>query len=119
MTERSYQDAVQVLKDRLGATWEGAETEGRDEMVRALQKELGYSEREANDAIDAMVESGTLRYHADDGTGGAVVPPATMGGIAGSSPTPTPAPLIVRPGHWQIGAGVVESTARKGQVTPT
>ena len=119
MTERSYQDAVQLLKERLGATWEGAEAEGRDEMARVLREELGYSDREANDAIDAMIESGTLRYHADDETGGAVVPPATMGGIGGSAPTPTPAPLIVRTGHWQIGAGVVESTSRKGQVTPT
>ena len=118
MTERSYQDAVQVLKDRLGGTWLGVEAEGRDEMVRVLEEDLGYSHSEASDAIDAMIESGTLRYQADAETGGAVVAPPTFG-TAGSSTTPTPAPLIVRTGHWQIGSGVVESSGRKGQVTPT
>ena len=117
MTERSYQDAVQVLKEHLGATWEGVEAEGRDEMARVLKEQLGYNNREADDAIDAMIESGTLRYHADGETSGAVVTPATVG-TAGSATTPTPAPLIVRTGHWEIGSGVVESTERKGQVTP-
>ena len=118
MTERSYQDAVQVLKEHLGATWEGVETEGRGEMVRVLQEQLGYSEREANDAIDGMIESGTLRYYAGSETGGVVAAPVAVG-TAGSGPTPTPAPVLLPTGHWQIGGSVVESTARKGQVTPT
>src|SRR4051812_30591625 len=63
MTERSYQDAVQVLKDHLGSRWEGVETEGRDEMVSILKERLGYDNRAANDAIDGMIQSGTLRYH--------------------------------------------------------
>ncbi|HEY3229618.1 MAG TPA: hypothetical protein VGJ87_10380, partial [Roseiflexaceae bacterium] len=63
MTERSYQDAVQTLKNRLGGRWDGLEAEGRDEMVRVLKEELGYNSRQANDVIDAMVASGTLRYH--------------------------------------------------------
>jgi hypothetical protein len=118
MTERSFEDAVQVLKERLSGTWEGAEAEGRDEMVRILQEALGYSEAEANDAIDAMVESGTLRYHAEGPAAGVVAPPVAVGG-AGSSGTPLPAPVVLRTGHWQIGGGAVESTGRKGQVTPT
>jgi hypothetical protein len=118
MTERSYQDAVQLLQDHLGAAWVGVEAEGRDEMVRILREQLGYSDSEANDAIDAMIESGTLRYQADGETAGAVAAPTTIG-TAGSAVTPTPAPLIVRTGHWQIGGGVVESSGRKGQVTPT
>ena len=117
MTERSYQDAVQVLKDHLGATWEGVEAEGRDEMVRVLQEQLGYSKREADDAIDAMIDSGTLRYHANTETGSAIPTPVAIG-TAGSAPTPTPAPVIVGIGRWQIGDGVIESTERKGQVTP-
>jgi hypothetical protein len=117
MTERSYQDAVQVLKDLLGATWEGVEAEGRDEMVRILQEKLGYNDREANDAIDAMVESGTLRYHADTGPVGAAAPPVPVV-TGGPTASATPAPVVVRTGYWQIGGGVVESTARKGQVTP-
>ena len=60
MTERNYQDAVQVLKDRLGSQWEGVETDGRSEMVSVLKHQLGYDSRTANDAIDAMIESGTL-----------------------------------------------------------
>jgi hypothetical protein len=118
MTERSYQDAVQVLKDRLGGTWEGVEAEGRDEMVRILQEDLGYSHREATDAIDAMVESGTLRYIAEGPVGGMVAPPLAAG-TGTSSPATTPAPAVMRTGHWQIGGGVVESSGRKGQVTPT
>jgi hypothetical protein len=118
MTERSYQDAVQVLKERLGATWEGVEAEGRDEMVRILQEQLGYSSGEANDAIDAMIDSGTLRYHAETEGGDVVATPVVPGAGTGSA-APLPAPLIVRTGHWQIGGSVVESTGRKGQVTPT
>src|SRR5690349_180473 len=63
MTERSYQDAVQVLMDRMGGRWEGVEAEGRGEMVSILKEQLGYDSKAANDAIDAMIESGTLHYH--------------------------------------------------------
>src|SRR3954447_3680979 len=90
MKERSYQDAVQVLKDRLGSRWEGVETEGRDEMVSILKDRLGYDNRTANDAIDAMIETGTLRYHrdaertGDDGTPAAPVVPVA-GGVAGGA----------------------------------
>src|SRR5262245_51930151 len=115
MTERSYQDAVQELRDRLGATWEGAEVDGRDEMVRILEEDLGYSHREANQTIDAMVEAGTLRYHSDGPASDVVAPPLAVG-TAGSTPPPTAAVLPV--GHWQIAGGVVESSSRKGQVTP-
>lgn len=118
MTERSYQDAVQVLRSRLGGRWDGLEAEGRDAMVRILTKELGYSSSAANDAIDAMIDSGTLRYHteADEVAAGAIpTPPA----VAPGSGTPLPVAPATHPGYWQIGEGVVESTGRKGQVTPT
>jgi len=36
MTEKSYQDAGEVLRDRMGERWEGDESEGRDEMVKIL-----------------------------------------------------------------------------------
>jgi hypothetical protein len=119
MTERSYQDAVQVLKDRMSGTWEGAEVDGRDEMERILTEELGYDDDQADDAIDAMIESGTLRYHAAAEPEVLPVPPV---GVApgGTTTTPLPAPIpLVRPGYWQIGDGVIESSGRKGQVTPT
>jgi hypothetical protein len=32
MTEKSYQDAIQVLRDHFGTQWERVETEGRDEI---------------------------------------------------------------------------------------
>ena len=63
MTERSYQDAVQVLRQRMSGRWEGLEANGRDEMVRILKEDLGYDSARANDVIDAMIESGTLRYY--------------------------------------------------------
>lgn len=118
MTERNYQDAVQSLKSHLGSHWDGLEAEGRDEMVRILTKELGYSSGAANDAIDAMVESGTLRYHTEgDDVAVAAVPVAPA--VTPGSGTPLPVPTALHAGYWQIGEGVVESMGRKGQVTPT
>ena len=126
MTERSYQDAVQVLKDRLGGRWEGVESEGRDEMVAILKDQLGYDSRAANDAIDEMIQSGTLRYHRNvERTGEAVPPVAPVaggvpsgGGGLGGVPL---AGVITTPGHWQIGSGEggeTDALGRKGQVTP-
>ena len=126
MTERSYQDAVQVLKDRLGGRWEGVESEGRDEMVAILKDQLGYDSRAANDAIDEMIQSGTLRYHRNvERTGEAVPPVAPVaggvpsgGGGLGGVPL---AGVIATPGHWQIGSregGETDALGRKGQVTP-
>src|SRR5438105_11435020 len=63
MEDKGYQQAVQVLQSRMGGRWEGAEPEGRDEMVRILKDELGYDNRLAKDTIDAMIKTGTLRYH--------------------------------------------------------
>jgi hypothetical protein len=138
MTERSYQDAVQVLKDRLGARWEGVESEGRDEMVSILKHELGYDNRAANDVIDAMIESGTLRYHRNVARTGEDIPPVARTGedvdippvvpVAGGVPSggtgigSVPlAGAIIAPGHWQIGpgeGGENDVLGRKGQVTP-
>jgi hypothetical protein len=118
MTERSYQDAVQVLKTHLGGRWDGLEAEGRDEMVRVLTKELGYSSGAANDAIDAMVDAGTLRYHTEVDDVAVAAVPAMPAATSGTG-TPLPVPAAVHPGYWQIGEGVVASTGRKGQVTPT
>jgi hypothetical protein len=118
MTDRNYQDAVQLLKERLGDRWDGLEAEGRDEMVRILTKQLGYTSSAANDAIDAMVDSGTLRYHTDGGDVAVAAVPAVPAAGTGSG-TPLPVPTALHTGYWQIGEGVVESTARKGQVTPT
>jgi hypothetical protein len=133
MTERNYQDAVQVLKDRLGSHWEGVETEGRDEMVAILKDKLGYDSRSANDAIDAMIESGTLRYHSavrhtgdverTDADVPLVAPVA--GGVAsgggGVGSVPLAAGMIATTGYWQIGSGEggeSDAPGRAGQVTP-
>jgi hypothetical protein len=139
MTERSYQDAVQVLKDRLGSRWEGVETEGRDQMVSILKDQLGYDGRTANDAIDAMIASGTLRYHRNverTGDDAAPVPPVApvAGGVAsgatglagtssgaGLGGVPLAVGVAAIAGHWQIGSGEQGEDAppgRAGQVTP-
>ena len=130
MTERNYQDAVQVLKDRLGGRWEGVETEGRDKMVAILKDQLGYDSRAANDAIDAMIQSGTLRYHRNvERTGEDVAPVAPVtpvtGGVAsgggGVGGVPLAAGVVVVPGHWQIGSGEggeSDTPGRAGQVSP-
>ena len=117
MTERSYQDAVQLLKDRMSGRWDGLEADGRAEMVSILKDGLGYDTAQANDAIDAMIEGGTLRYH------GALSEPVALPGTpvgTGASGAPVP-PLPIAPGagYWQIGDGASESIGRKGQVDPT
>jgi len=124
MAEKSYQDAVQALKDRLSGRWEGAELAGRDEMVKILKDQLGYDNRAANDAIDAMIAAGTLRYHRAREVGGtpeaipAPVTPGTglpaTGGLAGTPIAPGVIPPI---GYWQIGADEDEAPpGRGGQV---
>jgi hypothetical protein len=128
MTERSYQDAVQVLNGRMGARWGGLEAEGRDEMVRVLKEQLGYDDRQANDALDAMVATGAIHYHTA-GAGARVVvpaPPSSGGGlVSGVPPAGIPVAGVEQAtgeddgGYWQIGEGVVESSERKGQVQPT
>jgi hypothetical protein len=87
MTERSYQEAVQVLRERLGTQLAGAELEGRGEMKHILKRELNYSDQEADDAIDAMLASGQLRYQRPGGVAATVValPAAAATGEAISS----------------------------------
>jgi len=139
MTERSYQDAVQVLKDRLGGMWEGVEADGRDEMVSILKDQLGYDSGMAKDTINAMIESGTLRYHRDAARTGDVertddveradvdiLPMMPIaGGVAsggsGLGGVPLAAAAIATAGHWQIGSGAggeTDAPGRAGQVTP-
>jgi hypothetical protein len=139
MTERSFQDAVQVLKERLGSRWEGVELDGRDEMVSILKDKLGYDKRAANDAIDAMIESGTLRYprgaehsDAERRDDDDIVPPVlpVAAGTAGAGSTAsggTPGgglaavPLVngdIMGGYWEIGPGESDVPGRAGQVTP-
>lgn len=134
MTERSYEDAVQVLKRRFGGRWEGAEPDGRDDLAEVLERELGYSRADARDAIDAMVSSGELRYHRAigdpaGGEGAVPAPPAPVaagdytgvgaGGLIGAPVVPGAA---FGAGYWQIGrdAGASgDSPGRAGQVDPT
>jgi hypothetical protein len=134
MTERSYEDAVQVLRRRFGGRWEALELDGRDEMIDVLEDELGYDHGTANDVIDAMIRSGQLRYHrgGDDATLADDVPPVipvpsgggtpTSGTSGGQVGTPVIPVAPGGPGHWQIGREEGESGAapgRAGQVDPT
>ena len=136
MAAKNYQDAVQALKARVGGRWEGNEADGRGEMVDILRNELGFSTAEANDAIDAMVTSNQLRYHATADANGrgvgepeAVPPPLTppgegmvtgvpaTGGLAGMPLAPGMVPAA---GYWEIGDGsdAEAGPGRAGQVTP-
>ena len=135
MTERSYEDAVQILKRQFGGRWEVMEGDGRDQMIRTLEKELGYDRDTANDVIDGMVSSGELRYHRgvdaalrDETPAVPPVPPMAAGigtaGNLGASSTGNPAvpAAAFGPGHWQIGRDEGESGSlpgRAGQVDPT
>jgi hypothetical protein len=132
MSDATYQDAVQVLRRRIGARWDGSEDEGRDEMMRVLQEELGFSNAEARDAITAMVETGQLRYvreqagDSDAVDGNLAQGAVNMGGLgtAGLAGTPLPAAANFTPSYWQVGRDNLDSgtegpaPGRKGQVTP-
>jgi hypothetical protein len=134
MTERSYERAVQVLKERLGMRWEGAEGDGRDEIVRALEHELAISRGDADRLLDDLIDAGELTYHrapTDDEGRVDVIPaiPAagiggvTMGGTTGGTGGLPAIPAFITPGYWQIGSGQseggAERLARDGQVDPT
>jgi hypothetical protein len=123
MTERSYQEAVQELRDHIGGLWEGGQTEGRNEMVKILRAELGYDRQAANDAIDAMIKTGQLRYY----------PPAAQRDISADKRTSTPIMPVgsatggavvsaeggLGGGYWQIGPeDMAPAAGRAGQVTP-
>jgi hypothetical protein len=136
MTEKSYEEAVQVLRARLGGRMEGVENEGRTEMVRILRAELGYDDQTANNTIDAMTKSGQLRYHqpilqpdtapaSQAAVDNAPVVPVVATGaagavVAGGQPgTPMPAAGAFTPGYWQIGReDGGEIAGRAGQVVP-
>ncbi len=131
MTERSYQDAVQVLRQRIGRQWQGDADEGRDAMLRILRDELGFDAAQARDALDLMISTGQLRYH----------PPSSAPGTLDQAHGPLPvagnttsagvgtggligAPIVpssqTSPGYWEIGRDDGgETPGRKGQVTPS
>ncbi len=69
-----------------------------------------------------MIASGSIRYHLTDSIDDnneipAEVPPVPAGNLGTGAAVPLP--VMPLAGHWHIGEGVVESTARKGQVTPS
>jgi hypothetical protein len=114
MAEKSFQEAVQVLKARMGGRWESAELTGREEMRDILKDQLGYSSGEADDAIDAMIAAGTLRYHravGADGTPGPVPMPigptgeGTAAGVpaaGGVGGLPLMPGMLSGAGYWEI-----------------
>lgn len=130
MTERSYEDAVQVLRDRMGGRWEGLEGDGRDEMAHVLKRELGYDDDQADSAINAMLRTGQLQYHHYDQAGHATdssePPPASpvLGGPQATNTNMPGAPVrsgeAFGPGFWEIGRedGYAPS-GRAGQVAPS
>jgi hypothetical protein len=128
MAEKSYEQAVRVLQDHVGARWEGGEEEGRDAMRRVLQTNLGYSRQEADVALDTLIRAGTLRYrHADGATTADEVRVAPggqtsavglgLGSVAGTG-TPGLPEAPIGPGHWEIGHEHAEASERKGQIDP-
>lgn len=145
MAEKNYQDAVQVLKDRFGGRWEGADLDGRGEMTEILRKQLGFSDADARDTLDAMIAAGQLRYHRTSSANSAgepeIAPPTpsmgtvtgvpiatgvpansmpATGGLTGVPVSPAMVPAI---GYWEIGDTATDADdapiGRAGQVTPS
>lgn len=131
MANQSFEQAVQVLKERVGARWEaGADDQG--DLARILVEQLHIPRGDADQLIDDLIDSGYLRYHrgvaADDvgvvpgglAVGGAVGP---LGGTNGGTVGIPAAPAALSPGYWQIGAAESAQGAppivRTGQVDPS
>ncbi len=125
MTERRYEEAVQVLKRHLGSRWDGLEVEGRGEMAKILQRELGFDAAAANDAIGEMINSGQLRYHRGDAVGDSAAVPSEHPNIVTTAPNATGTPglpgagFASTQGYWEIGAGDEGGWERRaGQINP-
>ena len=125
MTERRYEDAVEVLKRRLGGRWDGLEIDGRSEMARILQRELGFDAAAANDAVGEMISSGQLRYHRAEAVGDADAVPGARPNIISTSPNAAGtsgvpgAGFMSSQGYWEIGAGEDGGwEGRAGQADP-
>lgn len=134
MSEVNYQEAVQALQQRIGNRYDATESSGRDEMMRVLTRELGYSAQQANGTLDAMISTGRLRYvmfrtdptdtaGVPDGSGPIVAGAGSTGQagaptIAGYAGAPATEP-IEGTGYWEIGSDLSEDAGRKGQIDPT
>jgi len=120
MPEMGYQEAVQLLIDRLGRQWYGLEADGRDEMERLLRDEFGYDRKQASETIEAMIRARTLRYHTSAETGGAPLIPTAAGAAVGTTNarlnTTAPGDPDTAGGYWQIGHETDEGSGRAGQV---
>lgn len=119
-----YQEAVQVLRRHVGVQYGGTESDGRNVMADVLQRELGYSSTQANDAIDAMLRASVLRYH-PPGENDRDAPASPVARDAGTTPFAVgstgeynPGPVVVGSGYWQIGTDDEDAPGRAGQVTP-
>lgn len=148
MSDKSYERAVQVLKERIGTRWEGSDVDGRAEMAAVLEQHLGVTRGTADDLIDALIESGELRYQREGRDGldgregrdgrdglevgidsvipaapGAVIGGAPLGSGIGGTPVVPVVPGVLARGYWQIGSGGsasgVEPLVREGQIDPT
>ncbi len=126
MAEKSFQEAVQVLKERFGGRWDGDELDGRNEMERLLRDKLGFSAADARTSIDAMIADGSIRYQRALEAGVAPVPapvaPPTEGmatGVvsAGTSSLPLAVGAGATAGYWEFGDSGLP-VGRAGQVTP-
>src|SRR5690554_2467010 len=86
MAAMSYERAVQALKNRLGTRWDGSDVDGRDELARVLEDELGVERAQAGELIDALIASGQLRYRRAEIEGelGGVIPGAPAAGMGGA-----------------------------------
>lgn len=126
MAEHGYEEAVQALRRRLGSRWDGLEAEGRDQMASVLRSELGYGSAQAEDAIDAMLAAGQVRYHRlREGRHEVVPPPLTAPGEGMATGVPAAGGLggmplapgeVANAGYWQIGRGEDAPPGRAGQV---
>ncbi len=115
MADVNLENAVRILQDRLGARYEVPEATGHDDMVHALENELGYSHKEASETIDALIAAGTLRYQRSS-TGEVPNPVVPVAAGTGGSTSGVASGGV---DFWKIGEDTNEASGRAGQVQPT
>ncbi|MEJ2289466.1 MAG: hypothetical protein P8Y02_12650 [Deinococcales bacterium] len=105
MSEIHPSDAHRVLRREFGFRLDDTRERGRERMVAAVERGLGVSRKDADDAVYALEHAELVRFvHDDAGDEGAPLPQGLPRGATAPAPILSRAPAdATGAGHWRIG----------------